>query len=98
MIAGGAKVFLLQHTYEKECGCLDFKVIGIFSTKALAKRSLKSLSTQPGFSEYPKGFYIAEYIVERRHWDGGFFTYEYETEVTEKSESTEPSIISARIW
>jgi hypothetical protein len=90
-IASGSKVFLLQHTYEKECGCVAFKVIGIFSTKALAQKSLKSLSTQPGFSEHPKGFYIGEYIIERRHWDGGFFTYEYETEVPDE-------VTSPRIW
>ena len=101
-IASGIKVFLLQHTYEKECGCLDFKILGIFSTKALAKRSWKSLSIQPGFSEHPKGFYIAEYIVGRQHWDGGFFTYEYETEapdeITEKDDSKGPSANNPRIW
>lgn len=111
-VTHGIKVFLLQHTYEKECGCLDFKILGIFSTKAIAEENLKISSTQLGFSDHPNGFYVAEYLLDIRHWDGGFFTYEYEAEEAEaedpddvhqnvnaeRSELVETDVNNARIW
>lgn len=106
-VANRTKVFLLQHTYERECGCLDFKILGIFSTKAIAEENLKIFSTQLGFSDHPNGFYIAEYVLDIRHWDGGFFTFEYDAEDpdevhqnvdAERSESVEPDVNNQRIW
>jgi hypothetical protein len=67
------EVFVLQHEYELD-GQDETKLIGAYSSRAEAEAAIKRLSTQPGFSEYPGGFSIDPYPLDRDHWQEGFST------------------------
>lgn len=65
-------VYLLQHEREDEAGYENVKVIGIYSTEELANDAIKALSILPGFRDYPDGFSIDPYTVDKSHWLEGF--------------------------
>ena len=77
--------FLLQHLHviseDNECA----KIIGLYASKEEAISAIERLSTQPGFSDFPKlidpleddaesGFYIDEYKIGKDHWAEGYVT------------------------
>lgn len=62
-------VFLLQHVHEFDDGHEDVKLIGVFSTEALARAAQQRVSDQPGFRDLPDGFAISEHHVDG---DGGW--------------------------
>ncbi|BFM11305.1 hypothetical protein R50072_14580 [Simiduia litorea] len=78
-------IFLLQHLHviseDNEC----WKIIGLYTSGERAACAIKRLSTQPGFSDFPKlinpleddersGFYIDKYEIGKDHWAEGFVT------------------------
>jgi hypothetical protein len=66
-----SNVFVLHHTY----GCSEsetYKLIGIFSSEELAKSAVYAHSQLPGFKDYPDGFEISLYQIDKSHWDEGF--------------------------
>jgi hypothetical protein len=48
------------------------KVVGIYSTRALAEEAEERARSLPGFSDEPDGFTIEPYEVDRDHWSRGF--------------------------
>lgn len=48
------------------------KVVGIYSSKALAEEAEDRARALPGFSEEPDGFIIEQYEVDKDHWSRGF--------------------------
>jgi hypothetical protein len=48
------------------------KVIGIYSTKALAEAAEERTRILPGFVEEPDGFTIERYEIDKDHWPRGF--------------------------
>jgi hypothetical protein len=48
------------------------KVVGLYSSKALAEEAVDRAKTLPGFLEEPDGFTIEQYEVDRDHWPRGF--------------------------
>jgi hypothetical protein len=48
------------------------KVVGIYSSKALAEGAEEQARALPGFCEEPGGFTIEQYEVDRHHWPRGF--------------------------
>ncbi len=48
------------------------KVVGIYSSRALAEEAEDRARALPGFSEEPEGFVIEQYEVDRDHWSRGF--------------------------
>ena len=48
------------------------KVIGIYSSKALAEAAETRARLLPGFAEEPDGFTIEQYGVDQDHWPRGF--------------------------
>jgi hypothetical protein len=48
------------------------KVIGIYSSIALAEAAETRARLLPGFSEEPNGFTIEHYEVDKDHWPRGF--------------------------
>ena len=48
------------------------KVVGIYSSKALAEEAADRAKALPGFLEEPDGFTIDEYEVDIDHWPRGF--------------------------
>lgn len=74
MTKGKPAVFLVQHSYELNEGEDEVKTIGIFKTKASAKRAVEKAKLLPGFKRYPNDFYIDGYELGRLHWADGFVT------------------------
>jgi hypothetical protein len=48
------------------------KVVGIYSSKALAESAEMRARLLPGFAEEPDGFTIEQYDVDKDHWPRGF--------------------------
>jgi hypothetical protein len=48
------------------------KVIGIYSSRALAEEAADRARALPGFLEEPDGFTIEQYEVDNDHWPRGF--------------------------
>ena len=62
-------LFVLLHSLP-ETGRV--KVIGIYSTKALAEAAEERTCILPGFVEEPDGFTIERYEIDKDHWPRGF--------------------------
>jgi len=65
-------VYLLHHTREDDEFGDDAKLIGVYRSRASAKLAIDRLSLQPGFRDYPAGFDIGEFTLDRDHWEEGF--------------------------
>ena len=48
------------------------KVIGIYSSQALAEAAETRARPLPGFAEEPDGFTIEQYEIDQDHWPRGF--------------------------
>ena len=62
-------LFVLLHSLP-ESG--KVKVVGIYSTRALAEAAEERTRLLPGFADEPDGFTIEQYEVDRDHWPRGF--------------------------
>lgn len=70
-----ATVYLLEHIHEFEDGHECVKLIGVFSSKALAQ------AAQPGFQDLPQDFCISEHQVDGRiGWLEGYVTIQPDEE------------------
>lgn len=67
-------VYLLWHVHELWAKEDDAKMIGVYATKADAKRAERRAVKLPGFSQHPKGFLINECEVGKDQWTEGFIT------------------------
>ncbi|KQT01805.1 hypothetical protein ASG68_22445 [Rhizobium sp. Leaf453] len=69
------RVWKAEHIYED--GELDeyAKLIGYFSTRALARAAVKRVKDQPGFKKYSKGFVIGQVAIDRVGWSQGFIRW-----------------------
>ncbi len=64
--------WLLDHCYEKDCGCDEYKLIGAFATQAAAVAVKKKLVKKAGFRRYPRSFIISKCTIGRVGWETGF--------------------------
>jgi hypothetical protein len=48
------------------------KVVGIYSSRALAEAAEERTRLLPGFADEPDGFSIEQYEVNNDHWKRGF--------------------------
>src|SRR5690349_1538728 len=66
-------VFLLWHTptYPDQKG-EDSKLIGVYRTAPDAADAQSRVAEKPGFRDYPDGFEIVEYTLNRDGWVDGF--------------------------
>jgi hypothetical protein len=62
-------LFVLLHSL-RETGRV--KVIGIYSSQALAEAAEARARVLPGFAEEPDGFTIERYEIDEDHWPRGF--------------------------
>ncbi len=66
-------VYVLHHVRpETEEMMEDVKLIGVYSSEALAWAAINRLRSQPGFRDYPDDFSIEPYKVDRDNWTEGF--------------------------
>jgi hypothetical protein len=62
-------LFLLLHN-PPETG--KVKVIGIYSSQAVAEAAMERVRVLPGFVDQPDSFSIDRYNVDEDHWTRGF--------------------------
>jgi hypothetical protein len=65
-------VFLLLHERKKDLDNEDIKIIGIYSTKEKAEKTVDKYKKLPGFKDYPDSFYLPEFEIDKDHWTEGF--------------------------
>lgn len=65
-------VFLLYHTATYSETEEDVKLIGVFSSQALAERAMEEKKNERGFRDHPHGFLVDELTVDRLQWSEGF--------------------------
>jgi homoserine kinase type II len=70
-------VYLLQHSYENECGEDECKTIGIYASEDEANQAVERLKKQPGFSVLPDHFIVSKYEINKDHWSEGFSSGKY---------------------
>ncbi len=64
-------VYILHHVYEYD-ELEEVRVIGVYKTENKAKAALNILRQKNDFNEYPNGFYINEYQLNKSRWTEGF--------------------------
>ena len=69
MFADMKHAFVLQH---ENPDTEDVKLIGVYSSDAAAQAAIERVRAQPGFRDYPSGFSIDDYNVDRDNWTEGF--------------------------
>lgn len=78
-------VFVVLHLHVLPGDVEDIKMIGVYTTEALALAAIDRLQLQPGFQDYPRiveatadadpnGFQVCEYRLDEDHWTEGFVT------------------------
>ncbi|MDB5602135.1 MAG: hypothetical protein JWN71_4179 [Xanthobacteraceae bacterium] len=67
-----ATVYLLWHTRELEDGHDEDKLVGVYSNAAMAKAAQQRKLQYPGFRDFPDGFEISKYTVDKDSWTEGF--------------------------
>ena len=66
------KIYQVLHSYDDDNGCDHTKLIGHFSSEALAKEAVEVLKKKQGFSDHPDGFFIGLAAIDVIHWEEGF--------------------------
>lgn len=67
-------VYLLWHSHDDADGNVDDKLIGVYLTEEKARVALARTKELPGFRDFPDGFEISPYQVNKDHWTEGFET------------------------
>lgn len=67
-------VYILQHSRELPDRTEDVKLIGVYSSEIDASRAMSRLRRAPGFKEFPAGFSVDRYELDKDHWAEGFIT------------------------
>jgi len=65
-------VFVVQHVARQDEPDENVKFIGVYSDHQHATEAIIRLRTLPGFRDYPNGFCIDEYPLDKDHWSEGF--------------------------
>ena len=50
----------------------DVRIIGIYSSKELAQEAIEQAKILSGFCDYPAGFQITKYTLDKDQWHIGF--------------------------
>lgn len=65
-------VYILYHTRIDELGCDNIKCLGVFSNSEKVEKAKQFALQQKGFKDYPDGFDIVEYEIDKQEWLEGF--------------------------
>lgn len=58
-------VYLLRHSRDVGGGTPEEKLVGVFSARSEAEAAIKRKLGFEGFRDYPAGFLVAEYELDR---------------------------------
>jgi hypothetical protein len=67
-----SSVHMLWHLRPEDHEEEDVKIIGIYSTLKNAQDAIERFIKEPGFKDFPTGFQITEYELDRDSWVEGF--------------------------
>jgi hypothetical protein len=66
-------VHLLWFAKEMPEGEDDIELlIGVYSSDEEARTAIERTRDKPGFAEFPQGFEVCPYSLDRNHWTHGF--------------------------
>lgn len=66
-------VHLLWFVREMAAGREDIEIlIGVYLSETEARSAIPRLKAQPGFVDFPQGFQVHAYQLNRDHWIEGF--------------------------
>lgn len=65
-------VYLVQHEDIENDYVEEPRVIGIYSSEKLAQEAVERAKKLSGFGDYPKGFQIKKYILDKDQWNFRF--------------------------
>ena len=65
-------IYLLQHVARADSNNEDVKVLGLYSSREKAALAVKRFRKIRGFSRYPDGFHIDQYLLNQKVWADGF--------------------------
>jgi hypothetical protein len=68
------KVWLLWHTHPGGEDDENAKLIGVYASEVDALAAKDRGKDQPGFVDWPEGFFAEAYEVGKDHWEEGFIT------------------------
>ncbi|WP_043695629.1 hypothetical protein [Luteibacter sp. 9133] len=69
-----AEVHVVWHEFEEPAEIDHERVVGVFSTRALAEEAVAASRRLPGFADYPDGFMTGAVTLGERGWTEGFAT------------------------
>ncbi len=67
-----SSVFIVQHLRKSADGSEDVKLTGVYSSWHNAEAAVSRAKTLSGFKNYPDGFSIDEYQIDKHYWEEGF--------------------------
>lgn len=70
-------IWLLHHVHEFDDAHEEVKLIGAYTSEALANGAKQRVFDQPGFRDLPEGFEISEVVLNQDGWVEGYDTYTY---------------------
>ncbi len=65
-------VYFVQHENIEDDYIEEPRTIGIYSSEKLAQEAVERAKKLSGFSDYPEGFQITKYILNKDQWTIGF--------------------------
>ena len=65
-------VFIVNHSRQLPNGHEDVKLIGVYASPARAQEAIDRTRLIEGFRDYPGGFTVDQYVIDRDHWQEGF--------------------------
>ena len=63
---------ILWHVPEGDEYKENAKLIGVYSSSESAAAAVARLRNEPGFVNYPQGFEVDAYELDKDHWSEGF--------------------------
>jgi len=65
-------VYLVQHENIEDDYIEEPRIVGVYSSEKLAQEAIKRAKTISEFCDYPEGFQVTKYILDKDQWLGGF--------------------------
>jgi hypothetical protein len=88
LIEKSRAVYMLWHVAREDTDDEDAKMIGVYSNRRNAERTIAHLVKVVGFRRYPKSFHIDLYRLNETNWAEGFVTYRWKPKVYGRSAKT----------
>ena len=66
------EVYFVQHENIENDYIEEPRTIGIYSSEQLAQEAIERAKKLSGFGDYPEGFQIIKYVLDKDQWIQGF--------------------------